>query len=96
MRYECVYCGQGGASGADNDRPPATYNCHGCGRKGSMYPYEPVRQLKEAKVRIVELEQRCEMLSRVKRVSRDSDMSVTVTFGSCAEASRFEEMLKDA
>lgn len=55
MRYECIYCGQGGGSGTG--RAPATYNCHGCGRKNCMYPYEPIRQLKEAKQRIAELEE---------------------------------------
>jgi len=48
MRYICEHCGAGGASGRDNPRPPAFYNCHVCDRKECMWPEPIMRKLHQA------------------------------------------------
>ena len=43
MRYTCVACGAGGASGVEDPKSPATYNCHICEGRSTMIPVDVQR-----------------------------------------------------
>ena len=45
MRYTCILCGAGGASGSGI--PPATYHCHVCPGKSTMIPIDVQRMVRE-------------------------------------------------